>query len=306
MVHLTTSETASLALGCACGIVTHLLAKEPLVVGSVAIAGCVTVMTYQLWQKVGKDYLASYIAKTVDAAFKSQAEAAENVVISAIQKKFPVVNDGALIIKKCLEGVVNEHLEAYSTNPQIVRQVIDDLDQGVPYAHNASLEKFASQVTAHVLAKKGLTRCTFLRRPLNRIVSALASRLLKTATDAASAKIEAKLKEYEASAIAGTIEKQCGVNISKPLTQETALEIDAALKGTVVGEAVAGVVKNQFGVDLSKVVEAHVGKSAADVAAEVIQEKLKDSEAGAAVVGAVQERFGVDLGWIAQGVGAMR
>lgn len=268
------------------------------IVKSVFLMACVGVSACQIWHRKGKDFVAKYIANAIDASLKSQAVEVQNVVIRALEKKFPLPGVTPYI-KKCVGEVVKEKLEAHRTNPQLISKIIDNIDHHVPSKPNPALDKFASHITESIIEKKGWV-CGLFRSPLNRIVAAVTRSLLKTAKDSASEKLKSKLKEYEATPPAGMIEKQWGVNPVKPLTEEAAKKVETALKENVVGIAINKAVQKQFSVNLAQTVQKNVGKSVAEITAKKLTKQFKKRGGTAALAKAVGKSFGVDLSGTAQ------
>ncbi len=164
-------------------------------IGSIAAIG-VGVTTYSLWHKHGKGYFAEYLAKQVDAAIKAQRDSLQKAVSELIKKKlFPsTILNLTSFSEGTVQSVVKKCLDDYATNSEIVRKVLDDIDNRICYENNALLKKFVNQATDSIIDYK-FSGCyapfkSFLRKPLNRIVATVVVNLLIKTTEVVAAKVK--------------------------------------------------------------------------------------------------------------------
>lgn len=190
------SGTVGLISGAVSTVVPMAYEMSPLnsfAIGSIAAIG-VGVTTYSLWRKHGKEYLAEYLAKQADAAIKAQRDSFQKVVSESVKNKLPTMVNSTSFVDGAVQSVVNTCLDDYATNPQIVRKVLDDIDNRIPYENNALLKEFVDQTTNSIIDAK-FSSCyaplkSFLRKPLNRIVATVAANLLMKTTEVAVAKVK--------------------------------------------------------------------------------------------------------------------
>ncbi|MBA3815139.1 MAG: hypothetical protein H0X29_01185 [Parachlamydiaceae bacterium] len=147
---------------------------------------------YQLWHGCGQKYLAGYLAKQVDSVFKANRESIHQVVEESIKSKLPQILTSNSLADVAVKSIINSRLDNYSTDPQIVRKILDDLDRRVPYENNDLLRAFVNQATNSILEAKCSGCYTplqpILRKPLKRIVAISMANFLKKTTEVGVAK----------------------------------------------------------------------------------------------------------------------
>lgn len=248
----------------------------------------VCIATHEFWKRKGKAYLAHYIAKSMDTALKNQIDEAGRVLTTLIEKKVSPIPLPTSFVKTSLDTLVKEQLDQYKTSPELVANILEDIDLGRPSEYKA-LDKFAMSITNYVI-KQRFFGFSFLRAPLQRIVSAVEDNFLKLSLEI----IVKKMKERQIAKTVGTkVGKQFNVDTEKLITQETVAQVKS-FQDSLVGSIINKMIEDKVGIDIAQEMNNHIGKSINDVVVSTTDEALNNNNLSSSLVSTIAK--GMDFG----------
>lgn len=201
------------AIGMAVPMAYEMSPLTSLATGTIAAVG-VGVTTYGLLNKHGKMYFAEYLAKQIDTTIKAQRDSLQQKVVEAVKYQLPSIISSTSYVDTTIQSCINPYLDNYSTDPQLVFNVLDDIDNNIPHENNPLLKEFVNQVTDSILDVQ-FSGCyaplrPLIRKPLDRVIATVAANLLKKTTEIA---VE-KAKSSSAGNVVNSVELLFGSNLS--------------------------------------------------------------------------------------------